>query len=65
MFWRQLKIYGSTMSTQKEFRDMLQHMATEELQPVVDRTLPLEGAQAAHRILEAGEQFGTIVLEVP
>jgi len=65
VFWRQLQIFGSTMSTQGEFQDMLRQVEQGRLQPVVDRVLPLEAAQTAHRLLEAGEQFGKIVLEVP
>jgi NADPH:quinone reductase-like Zn-dependent oxidoreductase len=34
-----------------------------QLRPVVDRVLPLSEGQEAQRILEAGEQFGKIVLE--
>jgi len=65
LFWRQLQIYGSTMSTQGEFQDMLRHVEAGRLRPVVDRVLPLEEAQTAHRALEEADQFGKIVLEVP
>ncbi|NOZ04820.1 MAG: zinc-binding dehydrogenase [Chloroflexi bacterium] len=65
VFWRQLQIFGSTMSTQGEFQDMLRQVERGRLRPVVDRVLPLEGAQTAHRLLESSEQFGKIVLEVP
>lgn len=65
VFWRQLQIFGSTMSTQGEFQDMLRQVEIGRLRPVVDRVLPLESAQTAHRLLEAGEQFGKIVLAVP
>jgi len=65
VFWRQLQILGSTMSTQGEFQDMLRQVEIGRLRPVVDRVLPLESAQTAHRLLEAGEQFGKIVLAVP
>jgi len=64
LFWRQLQIYGSTMSTQGEFQDMLRHVEAGRLRPVVDRVLPLEEAQTAHRALEEADQFGKIVLEV-
>ena len=35
------------------------------LEPVVDRTYPLEEAAAAQERMARGEQFGKIVLEVP
>jgi putative PIG3 family NAD(P)H quinone oxidoreductase len=35
-----------------------------KVKPVVDRVLPLEEAQEAHRVLEAGEVIGKIVLAV-
>jgi NADPH:quinone reductase-like Zn-dependent oxidoreductase len=34
------------------------------LKPVVDRTFPLAECAAAHSYLEAGEQFGKVVLLV-
>ncbi|MER8183263.1 NAD(P)H-quinone oxidoreductase [Kitasatospora sp. NPDC094015] len=34
------------------------------VRPVVDRVLPIEQAGAAHRVLEAGEQVGKVVLRV-
>ncbi len=37
---------------------------TEELAPVMDQTLPLAEAAAAHARMEAGEHIGKIVLEV-
>jgi len=36
-----------------------------ELRPVVDRVFPLSEARAAHEYLEAGEQFGQVVLSIP
>ncbi|MEU9128105.1 NAD(P)H-quinone oxidoreductase [Kitasatospora sp. NPDC048540] len=34
------------------------------VRPVVDRVLPMADAAAAHRVLEAGEQVGKVVLQV-
>jgi len=35
-----------------------------EVRPVIDRVLPLEQAAQAHRVMEAGEHIGKIVLQV-
>jgi NADPH:quinone reductase-like Zn-dependent oxidoreductase len=35
-----------------------------EIGPVVDRVLPLEQAPEAHRLLQASEHFGKVVLKV-
>jgi NADPH2:quinone reductase len=39
-------------------------LASRQVTPVVDRILPLQEAADAHRLLEAGEIIGKIVLEV-
>jgi NADPH2:quinone reductase len=62
LFWKQFEIIGSTMGSRSELRDVLKLVWNGELNPVVDRVLPLSKAQEAHEILEKGEQFGKIVL---
>ena len=64
LFWRQLSIIGSTMSTQKEFEDVMKLVFMGRLKPVVDKVFPLAEARAAHERLEKQEQFGKIVLRV-
>src|SRR5438105_6826459 len=62
MWFRHLALLTSTMGNHTEFRSMLEDVNAYQLRPPVDRVFPLaEGAQAfAH--LEAGEQFGKVVL---
>jgi len=62
MWFRHLALLTSTMGNHSEFRSMLEDVNTHQLRPPVDRVFPLdEGAQAfAH--LEAGDQFGKVVL---
>ncbi len=64
IFWRQLHIAGSTMSNDREFRQVMALVFDGKFHPVVDRVLPLDQARQAHELLEAGEQFGKIVLTV-
>ncbi len=64
VFWKQIDILGSTMSNQREFREVMRLVFRGELKPVIDVVLPLERAREAHARLEKGEQFGKIVLTV-
>lgn len=64
VFWNQLSIIGSTMASRKEFQDVMRLFFQGRLRAIVDEVLPLaEGAEAQRR-LEAGRQFGKIVLRV-
>ncbi len=63
VWWKQLDILGSTMGTRADFEgayDLVAAGAT----PVIDTVFPLAEARAAHERLEAGEQFGKILLEI-
>jgi NADPH:quinone reductase-like Zn-dependent oxidoreductase len=62
IFWKQLQIMGTTMSTRDEFRAVMDLVFSGALKPIVDSVLPLSQAAAAHERLERGDQFGKIVL---
>lgn len=62
VFFRQLQILGSTMGPKGALFDVLSHVSAGKLRPILDRTLPLSEAREAHRILEAREAFGKVVL---
>jgi NADPH:quinone reductase-like Zn-dependent oxidoreductase len=64
IFWKQLSIFGSTMGTREDFRELYDLVASGRVRPVVDRTFPLQEAAAAHEYLENGEQFGKVVLTI-
>lgn len=62
IFWNQLRILGSTMGTSAEFAELAALYRGGKLRPVVDKVFaPEQGAEAYAR-LEAGEQFGKIVV---
>ncbi len=64
LFTRQLSILGSYMGTKSELASVMKLVAAGHLKPVIDRTFPLTDCADAHRYLEAGEQFGKVVLSV-
>ncbi len=64
VFFRQIAIIGSTMGSKGLLFGILERVKAGELKPVVDRVLPLWEAREAHRVLEAREAFGKVVLEV-
>lgn len=63
VYWKQIRLIGSTMATPAEFRQALDLVVRGVIRPVVDEVLPLEQARAAHERLEAGSAFGKIVLQ--
>ncbi|MFW9777579.1 MAG: zinc-binding dehydrogenase [Candidatus Heimdallarchaeota archaeon] len=63
LFWNQLELIGSTMASRQELREVLDHVWRGNLEPVIDTVLPLSKAQDAQRILEAGKQFGKVVMK--
>jgi NADPH:quinone reductase-like Zn-dependent oxidoreductase len=63
LWWKQLDLLGSSMGTREDFEgayDLVAGGAT----PVIDTVFPLAEARAAHERLEAGEQFGKILLAI-
>ncbi len=64
LFFKSQSILGSTMGTLSELRTILQHVERGALEPVIDRTFPLERAREAHEYLESRQAFGKVVLTV-
>lgn len=64
VFWHQLHIIGSTMASRKEFAQVMHLLFQGRLTPVIDAVFPLEQTRAAYERLEAGKQFGKVVVQV-
>ncbi|MER2996341.1 quinone oxidoreductase family protein [Pontibacter populi] len=64
IFWKQLAIHGSTMGTSQDFAEMAAFVREKKVTPIVDSIFPLEKTEEAMRYMEAGKQFGKIVVSV-
>ncbi|MEX2217800.1 MAG: zinc-binding dehydrogenase [Phycisphaerales bacterium] len=62
IFWNQLRILGSTMGSNEEFREIARLFRAGAIDAVVDQVFDARDAVKAYERLEAGEQFGKIVL---
>ncbi len=65
IFGKHLSIIGSTMSPQKDFREVMALVFAGRLTAVIDRQFDLSEARAAHEYLEAGSQLGKVILRIP
>lgn len=62
LFFRQVRIVGSTMGSPDEFEAMLRFVMDHRIEPMLDRIFALDEATVAHKRLHAAEQTGKIVL---
>ncbi len=62
LYWNHLVVMGSTMGSNEDFRLMLAAVSASRMRPVVDSVYPLKQAREATLRMEAGGQFGKIVL---
>jgi NADPH:quinone reductase-like Zn-dependent oxidoreductase len=62
IFTKHLQIFGSTLGSREEFRQVIQFINAAQIKPIIDRTFSLAEAAAAQRRMEEGKQFGKIVL---
>jgi NADPH:quinone reductase-like Zn-dependent oxidoreductase len=63
IFWNQLRLVGSTMGDMREFREVVALFRSGALQPVIDTVFRPGEANGAFQRLEAGEQFGKLVVD--
>ena len=64
VFWKQIKIIGSTMSTHEEFKEVMKLIFEGKLNPVISKIFPLEKAKEAQKYLMEKQQFGKVVLQI-
>ncbi|MEM7117484.1 MAG: zinc-binding dehydrogenase [Chloroflexota bacterium] len=64
IFFKQISIHGSTMGSDQEFADMVQFVSDHKIEPVVDSVFDLADGNDAIARMNAGLQFGKIVLRI-
>lgn len=64
LFFHQYALLGTSMGSAEEFRDLLAFVDQHRIRPVVDRVHALEEIAAAYGQMEAGRQFGNVVIEL-
>lgn len=64
VFWRQLRIIGSTMGTAEEFAAMLRFVEQHQLVPVVDSVFAFERVLDAFERLRSEEHMGKVVVRI-
>jgi NADPH:quinone reductase-like Zn-dependent oxidoreductase len=64
LYWNHHTLIGSTMGSEEDFRQMLRAVANAGIRPVIDATFELARYVAAVARMEAGGQFGKLVLQI-
>ncbi len=64
IFSKQLKIYGSTLGSRDEFRQLLSFLTVSKIKPIIDSVFPLRDAALAQQRVETAQQFGKVVLRI-
>jgi NADPH:quinone reductase-like Zn-dependent oxidoreductase len=64
LFWNQWSILGSTMGNDAEFDAIVDQFRSGKLYPPVDCVYSLAESRAAYERLEAGHQFGKVVIDL-
>jgi NADPH:quinone reductase-like Zn-dependent oxidoreductase len=62
LFLKNVSMLSATSTTRQQLIDCLQMVARGQIVPIVSRSLPLERAAEAHRLVESGKAVGRIVL---
>ena len=62
LFFKQIRIQGTTMGKLEEFQEMIDFVSSNKLEPIIDQIFDFSDAIAAHERMLNSEQMGKIVL---
>ena len=63
MVSKELKIYGSTLGSHEDFRQLLSFLESARVHPIIDQKFSLKDACEAQQRMEEAKQFGKILLQ--
>ena len=64
LFLKQIKLLGTTMGSDNEFKSMIYYVFYHQIHPIIDSIYPFEEIQNAFHRMENAEHFGKIVLRM-
>jgi len=64
VFWKQLKVLGTTMGSDKDFSDMMNYIEQNKIVPILDNEYELENGADAFLRMDSGVQTGKIVIRI-
>lgn len=64
IYWKQLRLQGTTMGSDKDFADMLEFVNAHKVLPIIDTVYPFDAFGDAFSRMANSEQFGKIVVAV-
>jgi zinc-binding alcohol dehydrogenase/oxidoreductase len=62
IFWKQIRIQGTTMGNRQDFENMLNFVKKMQIKPLIDSVYEFHQYLQAYRRMEQARQFGKIVL---
>ncbi|MGH8643754.1 MAG: zinc-binding dehydrogenase [Gammaproteobacteria bacterium] len=65
LFWKQVRLQGTTMGTPEEFSDMLKLFESRQLKPIIEHLYRFDEFGDAYARMRDGTQFGKLVLLAP
>ena len=63
LFWKQVRIIGSTLGTRTEMEAMLEFISNHQLHPVIDSTYALRDGNRALDCMKNHQEFGKLALD--
>ncbi len=63
-FYGQYQLFGSTMGSREELRELIAFMEKHKIRPIVGHTYTLDDVKEAFELLEVNNQFGKIAIKI-